>query len=293
MTLAVYIPAAVILPNSGGTITHLEDIPFDPALEDIMVRAAGATFPGFTGSGRAQPVYNLGTTQLKTILDYATTEAVARAHSTGNCDIEYQLMTDLGTRTANATTSHQRHRMARSLFSLASIDAPEGSGFASCNFQILPTSADDSNPVTVTSNVALTATHATGDVFALGPVKVDGTLYCVDSWSLSLGLEYELRFCSGGPFLRFAAVRSVNPVLTVRMQNQAQVLANWSTGGAAISSSVVAFLRKRAAGGLNVANATEEHISITGTAGTVKPAGRNELRIQLHNITYDTTAAIA
>jgi len=132
-----------------------------------------------------------------------------------------------------------------------------------------------------------------GDVFTLGPVKIDGTVYCVDSWSLALNPTYEIRFCAGGPYVRLAAVKSVSPVLTVTMANQSEALASWSTGGAAIATSVVAYLRKREAGKMQVAVGTTEHIAITGTAGSVKPTGRHEVRIQLHNLTTDTASAIS
>jgi hypothetical protein len=292
MSFKTYIPAAVILPNTGGTVAMLEDIPFETGLDDLTVFAAGSILPGFTGSHRAQGMYALSTPQIKTILDYCTTDSVCRAHTSGNSDIEYQQVADLATRFSNASTEHQRHRFTRSLLCWESIDANEGS-LATINFKIMPTSADDSNPITITSGVAMTSTASVGAVYSLGPVKFESDLYCVDKWSLNLGIQYETRFCSGGPHLRFAAVKTLTPVLTVTVPNQAQVLANWSTGGVGISTSVIAFLRKRSAGGINVANATEEHIAITATAGTIKPVGRNELKVQLHNFSIDTTAAIA
>jgi len=292
MAFAHYIPAAIILPSSGGTITHLEDIPFDPALEDLMVRAAGSNFPGFTGSNRSSVAYSLSTTQLKTVLDFCTSDDVSRDTSGGNLDLEYQQVVDLATRGTAVSTVHSRHRVARSLMAWESIDASEG-GPASLSFKIMPTSTDDTNPVTIANGVAMASSATVGTVYGLGPIKIDGTLYCVERWGLNLGIEYKMAFCSGGPYLRFAAVVGINPVLTATVSNQTEALANWSTGGAGLSTSAVAFLRKRAAGGINVANATAEHIAITGTAGTVKPAGRNEIRIHLHNIAVDTAAAIA
>lgn len=292
MALEVFIPAAIILPSSGGTITQFEDIPFSPNFSDALVYAAGSTFPGFSGSHESRVSYSISTSQIKTILDYCQTDDICQGHTSANLDIEYQQLADLATRTANAGTVHQRHRFGRGLVCWESIEASEG-GFATVSVMITPTSTDDSNPVTITDDLAMTSSAAVATSYGLGPVKVDGTLYCVDRWSLNLNPTYELRVCSGGPYLRLAAVRRVNPVLTATLANQAEALANWSTGGAAISTSVTAFLRKRDAGKISVAPATAEHIAVTGTAGSVKPIGRNEVQITLHNITTDTASAIS
>lgn len=292
MALAVYIPAAVILPNSGGTITQIDDIPFDPQLDDLSIRAAGATYPGFTGSNRSQASYAFSTTQVKTVLDYCTTEAVCRAHTSGNCDIEYQLAKDLATREPSGSSVHHRHRFTRSVLAWESLEAPE-SGPASISLKIFPASTDDTNPITISNTATLSSSATVSHVYGLGPVKIDGTLYCVDKWSLNMGVEWEQRHCSGGPYLRWASVKAVRPELSVTLPNQAEALSTWSTGGTPVGVAVIAFLRKRAGGGINVANATAEHIAITGTAGTIKPSGRNEIKISLHNIAIDTASAIS
>jgi hypothetical protein len=178
-----------------------------------------------------------------------------------------------------------------------SISASEDQA-AEITFQITPISDDGVNaPIVVTSGAAISSTASVQHVFGLGPIKLNTSspsfndFICVDSWSLDAGVELDLKPCSGGGFLVYEAVGRVTPVLTLQTTDINKVL-QYMPGGAAITS-VNAFLRRKTAGGLNVADATTSHIKISGTAGTVKPVSQRELRVQLHNLSFDTASAIS
>ncbi len=295
-TPAMFYPNAINFA-SGNDITQITELPLDAGFVDLMIRAGGNPYPGFTGSHSARPSYRFSSTQIKDVLDRCTVEGVAIGGSASNLDIEYQKQQNLATRYGNSDTEHTRSRMTHWLLSWQSISASEDQA-AEISFQINPISDDGVNaPVVSTSGVAIASTAAVQHVYGLGPIKLNTSspsfndFICVDSWSIESGVRLDLKPCSGGGFLVYAAVGDVTPVLTLQTTDINKVL-QYMPAGAAITS-VNAFLRRKTAGGLNVSDATTSHIKISGTAGTVKPVSQRELRIPLHNLSFDTASAIS
>jgi len=289
MPTDLYKPHAINFA-SGTDITQLEDLSPEFSMEDILVHSASEVLPGMTGSMSAKPMLTMGTTQIKEILDRCTTDNVCAGYSASNTDLEFRVVSNLTGRVALATTSHARIRMTHFLLSWNTIEARIDS-LATINFSMRPISSGGNAPMIYGAGVAITATSAVQAVFELGPVVLDGTTLCAQGVSWNNNLKYSEKRCGGGAYLEHVSVDTAAPELTIDVEDITTALALLPGGSALTSLSF--YLRKKAASGINVSDATEEHILISASVGTITPVGPKKIRCRVHSFSIDTTSAIA
>lgn len=279
---ALYYPHAIVLP-SGTVIAQLSDLTPGYELDDLTEFAAGQVGPQFVGSGRSVPHVPFTSTQLLSVLSEIDTLGVAKSLAAGNTDVYYRAGASLGARVAGASSAHVRMRMASNgLLTWQSIQADQDRT-AEIRARILPVWDGTNNPVVVTGSQALAGTSAVNSLFTLGPIKINGSFVGgLTTLTWENNLEYEEVAGDGEEFISYGGVRTVRPVITFRTKNVA-VLNTYGAKGTALTA-LSCFFRKRQSAGINVADATTEHISLTHTAGVIKAQriSNAEAEVQIH-----------
>lgn len=291
MPTNLFIPHAINFPVGGVDLTQLDDLNPDFALEAFRVHSASEVTPSFTGSMSTRPVLSMATTQVKDVLDKLDLDYIAKAYSASNIDLEFRRVDSLTGRVAIGASSNVRARMANSLMCLNSISARIGQ-LATASFTLLPVSADGTTaPMVVSTGVAISATSAVQAVFEVGPVSINGTTVCVQGWDYNSNISMIERRCSGSPYLEYAAVERAFHVFDVDVEDITQVMTHVPAG--TNLSSFTAYLRCKSQGGINVADATAQHISITGSVGAIRPVNPRRVQVELHSIVTSTSATIS
>lgn len=275
-TPVVYYPHAVQLAGAG-TLVQISDVTPSHNFQDLAEYAASDPSPSFTGTHQASPDNRFSTTQLKTLLDAVKTASggklnVVRDLSDGIVLVEFKAGENLGSRiAADANGGITFEMLNNAVVWWESLSARQGS-VATARVRLaaifLPQSGND--PMTPAINQDITGTAAVNHLFTLGPIAINGsTLYGVEEMDWNNGIAYEEVGDSGEPFLTYIGTRAIAPVVRV-MTNDLSVLNTYGTRGTAISSAVNVYLRKKLVSGINVPNATAEHIRLQITAGTIK-----------------------
>lgn len=286
----LYIPHGINFP-SGTDITQLESL--DPAFEmpDIAVYSASEVLPGYTGSMFFSPVFNLSTTQIKDVLDKCTIDSVAAGYSSSNIDAEFRKVANLTGRASLAASSNVRLRAANSLLYWNTVGGRLGS-LAEIGFTWQPISDGTNAPLVYAGSVALSTTSAVQSVFEVGPVTLNSSSLCIQGWSWNNNISpFPLLRCSGSPYVEFAAINRAMPTITLDVEDVTTAMGMLPAGTAL--SGLTAYLRKKAVSGINVANATAEHIEFSASVGTAKPIGPRQIKVMVHSFSIDTTAAIS
>lgn len=289
MPTNLYVPHSMNFA-SGTDLTQLDALDIGFGLEGFRVHSASEVLPGFSGNMFARPMLAMQTTQVKDILDKTTTDNVVTGYSSANIDLEYRIVTNLTGRTAIASLAHARLRATHSLLSWDSIQAPLGS-LATINFRWLPISDGTNAPIAYTGSVAITGTSAVQAVFECGKVALNGSTLCTQGWNWNNNMSYFERRCGGSAYLEFAAVERCAPTVEIDVEDVTTAMA-LLPGGAALSS-LSCYLRKKSASGINVADATAEHILLSASVGSVRPLSPKRLQVEVHSFTVATTSAIS
>jgi len=304
----VYYPQVIYAPGIF-TITQISDVEPGHNFQDLTEYAASQPGPQFTGSHMASPDNRFRTTQIKSILDatFAGDYGIASDLSGGNVDTEFKAGANLGIRLADAGLVHLRLRMQENaMICWESLSATQG-GLAelSCRLVAVYNSATGNDPMVSTASIALSQTSAVNHLFTLGPVWLNGAvLQGVQDARLDNNIQYEEEGGEGDAFITYAAVRDYRPVFTLHSRNLAY-LDTYGERGTAVSS-FFWWLRKKLVSGINVPDATVEHILFSATQGTIKArriqaGGRAmaEVTVDLHNTAqnlpayaFDTTSDI-
>ncbi len=292
MPTDIYVPHAIKFA-SGTDITQLDAITPDPGLDPLTVFSASEPTPGFTGSRSARPSLSLVTTQIKEVLDRVGIPAgapVATAHSATNVLMEWRKVVSLTGRAALASAVHTKVTMANSLMFWDAIDAPQD-GDATISFMFVPVSVSGAAPMVYATNTALTASSAVQGLYEAGPVVLDGSTLCVRSWRWNNNIaEFPRLRCGGSSYPEFVAVDRLRPVVTVEVSDITGPLSAMPAGAAV--TSLVCYLRKKAASGINELDNATVAISLSSSSGTVYPRGPRTYDIVLHSFAIDTTADI-
>lgn len=266
---------------------------------------AGHTQPLFTAIRSVRPAFEFVTKQVANAMSEF---GILGVDLSANCDFYYRNAANLGTRVADASTAHSRIRAAQAHGVLQSITARhDADATASC--RVVATYDGTNLPLVPVDNAALTGiTPAVAGLFTLGPVSINGaTLDGVDEMTLSLNPTIEELASDGEPYVTFSHVATIAPEL--RIVSYTNTWATFGLNGTALTS-FEGFLRAKSADGINVANGTNSHASITAAGGGIitverteasaSNAGRTTLRIPLraanaagNAVTFATGVAIA
>lgn len=270
-TSVVYYPHAIYLPT-GPVITQISDVQPGHNFQDLTEFAAGQAVPQFTGTHQAAPDNRFSSSQVKALLDYCTDYSIARDTSAlGNVDVEFKAGINLGVRQADAALVHIRARAtANTMICWESFTARQGQIVElRCRLVHIFNLASGVDPLVFTNSLALTNTSAIAYLFTLGPIKLNGTfLNAVEEVTWNNNIEYEEVASDGDGFLSYCGIKKFRPTVSIMTRDLA-LLSTFGTRGTALSA-LSCFLRKKLQSGINVADATAEHIKLAATVGTIK-----------------------
>ena len=289
----LYKPHAIVFP-SGAALTQLEQLDPQFNLDDLVVHSSSGVLPGFSGSSRSRPELRMNTTQIKDVLDKTTVNNIAAGYSGSNVDVEFLKADNLTGNVGTGSSSHVRLRSTRTLLCWDTITARQNET-AEINFWLVPVSDGTNPPWAATTATTLAGTAVVAAVYTLGPIVVASTLLTktleVQGWNWSNALQLDEFGHGGSAHGLYAAVRRGTPSITIDSENVADVMSLVPAGGPI--TTIDFYLRKRLLGGINVANATEEHIKLSASVGTLKPVSARQIRAILHSFSVSTVSAIA
>lgn len=256
----------LLLP-SAVFISELTDTTPKTNTDFITGFAAGHPQPLFKGVRGQRPDVTFRTPMVATALN--AMGLFGYDASGGNTDLYYKKAADFGSRTAAASSAHKRLRATQGLLYWRSLRVSHQQD-AELDCRLCLTWDGTNNPIVPAGSTALAGTSVGVEWFTLGPVMVNGSqLPGVQEVSIDLRLNVHERGSDGEIWPTFANIRDCNPIVTVKTLE----LDPWSALGLAGQpiTSLIVYLRKKAANGHNVANATTEHISFTATNGIEVP----------------------
>lgn len=269
---AVFYPHGIYL-NGGTNITCVRD--FTPAnnFRDLSEAPASQAGPMYTGTHDALPDLKFSSMDVKVILDAMVSSAFymcSGVKSDNPTKIEFKAGTNAGVRNASGDNTHISASCARVALFVESIRCRQGEcATVQCRLVNLFDVGGGVDPMVFSNDVDLVATASVPALWTIGPVTINSAdAGCVEEWELNNNIEYEEVQCAGLPFATYVGIKSCKPQLRI-VTNKVGLLTTYGTRGTALSG-LTAFLTKKLASGINVANATAEHLKITASTGTIK-----------------------
>lgn len=249
---------------SGAFLSELTNARISTAMEDLIGLAAGHPYPLFTGAHTMKPEISGRSPAIETLL--TATGLTGLDTSAGNTDFYLKKATDLGIRVANATTGHLRFRATQGLLITQRITARHGQ-IAEAEFRYLPTWDGTNNPLVAAGSVALAGAEAGAEWFTLGPVSFNSVqIPGVEEVTYDFGIALYEEGSDGEPYLTFAGVKELNPVMVTVRTKEATVWTSYTAEGTALAN-FTGYLRAKAQDGINEANATAAHVKFTNSLG--------------------------
>jgi hypothetical protein len=278
----VYKPHSITFPTTPSA-THLWQINSwtpSPGFTEFAEFSASGPTPLTLGTHHRSPSAEFTTPDLDRILTQLDATYKIFAAYTSPVILGWLKKVNLGINEGVGSGVHQTLSMARALMSFTSLSAPQDQLAAiTCNLQAIA-AANGSAAVTIASNATLPAPSACS-VYGLGPVQINTAPICVDGLTLNNNLTQDTRRCSNSIDPTYTAIDRIEPTLVIDTQEIDDVMAFFASPAAVTSVSF--FLRKKLANGINVADATAEHIRFAATAGSAAQTGENQITIRLNN----------
>ena len=260
----------------------------------------GGVDPRAIFMGKLEPEFRLTTPQLATCL--ATCGISGLKISAGvngdGADMYWQKVEQGGTRASGS--NHLKLTVGTGLMYPTAMTIRDDGAPAELPYVIAASWDGTNDPVSVTTGAALPGTAAASEAFTVGPVKMNGsTLDGVQSITIDPGIQIKKIKGDGHVYPDVVYIQQRQPEIRVDLADMAAldtvgVLAGTPQG----ATDSVIYLRKMAANGTRVADATEEHISFTIDDGNfrIDRADGREAGDQACTViitpAYDGTAAI-
>lgn len=258
----VYVLHGIQTPTNFYSV--VQDATPAPVVDAMVQFAAGHPQPLFTSTRTVKPEVTFTTHQVGTAI--SEFGLMGLDLSGGNVDLYYRLAADHGARVAGATTSHIRLRMVNAFGYIRTIRAAHRAE-ATVEIRICATYDGSNAPLVAAGGVALSGTSAAAEFYTLGPATVNTTSVGGQDASVELNPDVIEVGDEGEVFNTFVAIRTIQPIVTLRGFDVSQ-WANIGLTGTPLSALVV-YLRRKAADGDNVANGTSAHCKVTGGTGLI------------------------
>jgi hypothetical protein len=200
-----------------------------------------------------------------------------------------------GIRTSGA--NHDTHNFKEGLLYPTGIEV-DHQGDARISYDLCCTYDGTNNPVVIATGVSLPTAPTDTERFTLGPVTLGGVAFTQHTgYSINFGIKVNSEGAESDIWDTFCWIENVEPTITIRGVDKKWFDAAFVplTGLAMTHANTKLYLKKRAAGGTFVANATAEHIKVTmaglvtvETAWDAGPTGKGTVSIKL-DTNYDGT----
>lgn len=256
--------------NNGTTTTQIPQIVsqnFDPQIQDVMEGGSGTLDVEFAAIMEAKPQLEFETTAIATALGIVGINAFA---ITSQCDFYFQKIAQGGTIASGS--NHIKLAATAGIICPKRLTARQGD-VAKLTYGFYGISTNGTTaPLTVSTGQALPTITSVNELFTVGPASFNGTaLNAVQGLDLDFGMKTEIRGSDGYAYPTFAGVVSREPKVNFSGLDLA-ALSTFSVNGVALTA-WIAYLRKISEGGTRVADATAEHVKLSGTTGLLRPAG--------------------
>lgn len=258
--------------SSGNPITQFSDGTLDRAYEIIRQASASEAASQFSAIIAAMPGMTFRTPQVKDVLDRLTTSALCVGYdstSTGTVALYYRKGKNRGLREAVGSSVHDKFTMTNNAFLYWTSLTAEARQVAQIDVTLKAVSADGANPMVHAGSSTLAGTSTAGPHFTIGPVEI--ILSSTPSWlnsivriSVDTGVTSDDKLEGGLAYSQFASIDEMRPVMRIET-NDVTVMDTFEEPQEI--DGVNLFLRKLAQNDLPLANATAEHIRITGGTG--------------------------
>lgn len=258
--------------SSGSfNLDGIVDSDVSPEIVHQIGHAAGRHNPSWVSTVSASPMVTFACTDLSRALgniSLSTGMAIVSGGFT-SADAYLTQIQNRGARTSGATNF--RVRIVSGFAALSTITA-EHRGDAAASGMIYALYDGTNAPFQYSATQSIPHTPSIDAKWTLGPIYVNGTLLTgVQRCTITVGFSLERASADGDYYDTFAGIQFAEPLIDI-VTKEVPVLNTYGLEGTAIDSSdVIVFLRKRAKAGRFVADATEEHISITCNAGMIIP----------------------
>jgi hypothetical protein len=284
----VYKPHSITFPTDP--VSHVWQINGwrpAPGHNPFTEFAASGVVPLFVGTHNRSPMAEFDTPDLDKIIALLDATYKIFAGYSSAVLLKWLKKTNLGINEAAASTVHQSLSLARSLLTFESLSAQQDQlAIMTMGLQAIA-AADGSAAPVIASNATLVAPSAC-NLYSLGPVQINTAAICVDGVTLNNNLTKDTRRCSNSVDPTYAAIDRIEPSAVLSTPEVDDVMSFFATPGAVTSFSF--YLRKKSANGINVADATAEHIRFAATAGSAAQTGENEITIRLGQAMAITTS---
>ncbi len=270
----------------GSALRHIEDAPFDPAIEESLVRGAGTMFPlnQFVASQKSK--FQIKTHDLFRILDSGELAVpLAAGKALGTASPSYYQFRKRGEAdfVAISSAAHLRLKSFNGALWLNSIEnAPDDKKLATADVTHHCLADSSGNFVTCEQNVTLSGTPAmTNGGYKLGPLYID-----VSSVATLMEGNAKMRYDSklvyqdspdaGKTSAAQGAMMSVGPTLSFNCKHLPRLI---TFGGGAVKqvevTNVTQYLQAIDDDGYPVAPGTPSHLSINFPVAKLSPAKVN------------------
>lgn len=248
----------------GTLIDEVSSCNFAANVENILQSADGGVDPTFSAVKMAAPRITFNSMAIKTALDAI---GISGANISSSAVFFFQKLSQGGTRESGS--DHLKLTATAGMVVPKTISAGHDTP-AEISYEAILLSDSGAEPVAIAASQALTGSPTVDEMFMAGPVTINGTtLSGVQSIDIDFGITDQTLGGDGEAYPTFASIMSRQPRITITLFDM-DYLATVSLDGLAqgLTDSVV-YLRKVAAGGARVADATEEHISFTIDDGII------------------------
>jgi hypothetical protein len=288
--------SAVIAYSSTSVQVKLNNASLDLGWREAHERAASGIHPTIAAGLKQEPTMVLETMDCKTMLDVC---GAAPLVSTGTT--LYFAKMDGPTYASGSV--HLSILANDPLVELASINAAQDD-VASLTYNVHPVYQDATVPLTFSASAALPSAVQLANLFTIGPASFNSVTHESTRFTVNSGNSVQKLSSQGVTYPTVAAVTKREPTVTGEVLNVDETVQTF--GGE--ETNAVLYLRKLDEGGTRVADATEEHISLTfpaalafsnAIAGQWGDAARQAFTLRPVKsgvnswVSIDTTAAIA
>lgn len=283
----VYKPHSITFPTDPVShIWQIDNWRPSPGFQKFVQFAASGVAPLFIGTHHRSPMAEFSTPDLDRMIGLLDATFKLFAGFTSPVLLKWLKKANLGINEATASTVHQSLSLARALMSFESLSAQQDQlATMSMALQGIAAANGSAAPV-VASNATLVAPSAC-NLYSLGPVQINTVAICVDGVTLNNNLTKDTRRCSNSIDPSYASIDDFQPTVVLNTPDTSRAMDLFASPTGVSSFSF--FLRKKAANGINVADATAEHLRFAATTGSAEPTGENEITISLGQTMAITT----
>ena len=280
----------VVLTSPSATFQAVSENNLQHQIENISENPAGHPSPLFAAVKHVKPMFGFKTCELDVLASNIPVWGVAPATVS-----MYQKLSSGVAPLTRAATSHRKVVSTTAIAYWSTITLPMQE-FGTADITICPIYDGTTEPLIVTSSVALPGSLSAANYFAAGPVwvtddagsPVTTNLTSVKSIEISSGAQFRSDGDCASIYDTYGEVTIDQTEVTI-VTNTPQNVSLWPQAGTNITAWRL-FAKKFKNGGGFVANATAQHIKFSGTAGLLIPVN---VQASGQNLYADTFKLIA